>query len=66
MEKLTNELDSTLRAIAQKAKFLEQSASIKKLFSEGYIEYTIHTGWVLNDKGRDYLKSAVVRYDKTH
>ena len=54
--KLPFELDQALRLISAKVPVGLLLQYIQKLLEAGYITYEIKNGWVVIDKGRQYLK----------
>ena len=60
-EKLPNDLDYTLRVIADNKDEALLMANIRKLLLIGYIANKYNGGWMVNSKGREYLKEHITR-----
>ena len=56
MTKLPENLDEALRIIANDQMLSIPSADIKKLLLISYISPKYGGGWMVNSKGREYLK----------
>lgn len=54
--KLPFELDQALRLISAKVPVGLLLSYIQKLLAAGYITYELRDGWMVNDKGKQYLK----------
>lgn len=55
-EKLPVELDLALRIIASKRKFSPKKTYIEKLLVAGFITQNFFGGWMVNSRGKQYLK----------
>jgi hypothetical protein len=58
MEHLPDNLDEALRAIADKSDTPLSPMDIKKLLAISYITERFGGGWMVNSKGREYLKKV--------
>jgi hypothetical protein len=56
IEKLPDTLDRALRVIAANEQVALPLADIRKLLAIGYITHKFGGGWMVNSKGREYLK----------
>jgi hypothetical protein len=56
LERLPDNLDEALRAIAEKSDTALPTMDIKKLLAISYITTNFFGGWKTTSKGREYLK----------
>lgn len=57
-KQLPPELDEALRVIANNQPIGLKANDINALLMQGYITYKYGGGWMVNSKGRTYLKQA--------
>ncbi len=66
MEKLPIEFQFTLIAIAVGSLDEPDIHSIRKLFSDDYIKFAYKVGWIITNKGNEYLEQlGIYRSDNS-
>ena len=58
-DKLFDNLDKALRIIANKENTALRAADVRRLVMNGYIKANVNGGWLVNDKGKIYLKQQL-------